>query len=204
MAQSVTRWAIRLVVLFAAILLAVAGFTMVKDKGLLSLFGIDSEGEDTQVIQAVTRTQEVSLLSLAVQGLSQQKENADVLGIDVPGTGRVVIVKYDFNAKLGIDGEKVSVNKSGENTYAITIPEFMVIGYSEPNFEVAVDDGGILGWVSPDIDKFEMVNAVFNDAAQVAYLEQHEDELEDQAKVFYDTLITSIDPGATTTFEFED
>ena len=162
MAQSVTRWAIRLVVLFAAILLAVAGFTMVKDKGLLSLFGIDSEGEDTQVIQAVTRTQEVSLLSLAVQGLSQQKENADVLGIDVPGTGKVVIVKYDFNAKLGIDGEKVSVNKSGENTYAITIPEFMVIGYSEPNFEVAVDDGGILGWVSPDIDKFEMVNAVFN------------------------------------------
>jgi hypothetical protein len=89
----------------------------------------------------------------------------------------------------------VSVSKTGENTYAITIPEFMVIGYSEPNFEVAVDDGGILGWVSPDIDKFEMVNAVFNDAAQVAYLEQHEDELEDQAKVFYDTPDHEHRPG---------
>ena len=67
MVQLVTRWAIRLVVVIAAVVVALAGFTMVKDKGLLSPFGINSEGQDTQVIQAVQRVQEVALLAVHIE-----------------------------------------------------------------------------------------------------------------------------------------
>ncbi|GAA4403045.1 hypothetical protein GCM10023168_14200 [Fodinibacter luteus] len=204
MVQVLLRWSVRLGAVAVAALLAVTGFTVAKDKGLLSPFGIDSEGQDTQVIQAVTRTQEVSLLRLAVEGINQEKQdNADLLGIDIPGTGRVTFVRYSFGAKLGIDGEDVNVTKTGESAYLVSIPEFIVIGYDKPSFETAVEDDGIISWTTPEIDKFEMVNEVFNEAAQQKYLEQHRAELKDQAEVFYSSLITSIDPAAQTTFEFE-
>ena len=49
-----------------------------------------------------------------------------------------------------------------------------------------------------------MINDVFNEAAQKQYLNDHRDELKDQAQVFYNSLITSIDPLAETTFKFQD
>jgi hypothetical protein len=59
----------------------------------------------------------------------------------------------------------VSVSKTGENTYLITIPEFMVIGYDEPKFEGRRRGRRHLQLGHPDIDKVDMVNEVFNEAA---------------------------------------
>ena len=137
-------------------------------------------------------------------GHREQQDNADVLGLGIPGTGRATFVRYSFSAKLGIDGEAVTVSQTGENAYRIGIPEFIVIGYDKPNFEIAVEDDGVLSWATPDIDTTEMINEVFADTAQKRYLEEHQDDLKDQAKVFYNSLITSIDPAAVTTFEFQD
>lgn len=202
MVQLVTRWAIRLVVVIAAVVVALAGFTMVKDKGLLSPFGINSEGQDTQVIQAVQRVQEVALLKLVIQGITSERADRELFGKTIPGTGQSVFLQYDFNAKLGINGEDVTVSKTGEHTYLVTVPAFMVIGYDKPTFKVATEDGGILSWVTTDIDKVDMVNEVFNEAAQKQYLEEQQDQLKDQAELFYSSLIASIDPAAVTTFEF--
>ena len=79
-----------------------------------------------------------------------------------------------------------------------------MIGYSDPAFELAVSNGGILSWAAPDISQTDMVNDVFEDAAQQKYLETNKDLLKDQARVFYNSLITSIDPLAETTFKFQD
>ncbi len=66
MTRRLTRWALRLLSLPLAFLLAIGVFTVVKNQGWLSPFGIESESHDSQVIQAIERTQEVSLLSLGI------------------------------------------------------------------------------------------------------------------------------------------
>jgi hypothetical protein len=182
---------------------AIGGYSFVRNAGLLSAFGIQSETHDSQVIQAIERTQQVSLLSLGIQGIREKDEKGHLLGLGVPGTTKKVFLQYNFKAKLGVDGAKVKVTKTGANAYRISVPKFIFIGYARPTFKVAVEDGGALGWVTPDIDKVQMVDEILNDGARQKYIDSNRDLLEDQTKVFYKSLITSVDPTASTTFQFK-
>ncbi|WP_068395694.1 hypothetical protein [Kribbia dieselivorans] len=199
-----TRWLTSLVLglLSLVLVFALGAFAAVKNQDWLSPFGVASESRDSQVIQAVERTQEVSLLSLGVQGIKEQDKNAQIFGNNIPGSGKTVFMQYNFDAKLGINGADVKVTKTGTSDYAISIPAFTFIGYNEPTFKVATEDGGVLSWVTPDIDKVEMVNEILNDDSKKTYIASNEEILKDQARAFYDNLITGIDPSATTTFEF--
>ncbi len=170
--------------------------------GLWPIFGVDSSTSNSQVIQAVERTQEVSLVSLHVQGLKDEKRSRTVFGKALPGTSEKVFLQYAFDAKLGIDGSAVEVTPTGEQSYRITIPEFTFIGYEEPTFKVAVEDGSLLSWTTPDIDKVEMINEILNGEERQTYIESNAETLEDQARTFYESLLTSIDPDISTTFEF--
>lgn len=194
--------ALRPTSLFLAVFLAIGVFTLLKGLDWLSPFGIRSESHDSQVIRAIERTQEVSLLSLGIQGIKDKDRCAEAFGKCIPGTREKVFLQYIFNAKLGIDGAEVKVSKTGENAYLISIPEFKLIGYDKPTFKVAVEDGGVLDWITPDIDKVEMVNEILNEDAREKYIASNEELLQEQTKVFYDSLITSIDPTVVTTFEF--
>ena len=202
MTRRFARAALLLMSLLLVLVLAVGGFTVAVKQGWLSPFGINSESSDSQVIQAIERTQEVSLLSLGIQGIKTERRDREFLGQSIPGSGEAVFLQYEFNAKLGIDGAEVDVTKTDENAYRISVPEFIFIGYSDPTFELAVEENGVLSWTTPDIDKLEMVNEILNDDARQTYLEEQRVLLEDQSKAFYDTLITSVDPAAKTTFEF--
>lgn len=202
MTRLLTGTALRLLSLILTFVLAIGVFTLGKNEGWLSPLGIESQSQDSQVIQAIERTEEVSLVRLGIQGIKDRSESTEIFGKSIPGTGEKVFLQYQFDAKLGIDDGAVSVTKTGENSFLISVPKFSFIGYDEPTFEVAVEDGGALSWVTPDIDKVEMVNEILNDDARQEYLVAHEDLLQDQTKVFYDSLITSIDPSATTTYEF--
>ncbi len=196
------RSALRLLSLLLTFLLAIGVFTVGENLGWLSPLGIKSESHDSQVIRAIERTQEVSLLSLGVQGIKEEDRCTEALGECIPGTGETVFLQYNFAAKLGIDGAEVKVTKTGKSAYLISVPEFIFIGYDEPTFKVAVEDGGVLDWATPDIDKVEMVNEILNDDARETYIASNEELLEEQTRVFYDSLITSIDPAIETTFEF--
>ncbi len=202
MTSRLTRSALRLLSLPLAFLLAIGVFTSVKNLGWLSPLGIKSESHDSQVIQAIERTQEVSLLGLGIQGIKEENRCAEAFGNCIPGTGETVFLQYNFAAKLGIDGAEVKVTKTGKKAYLISVPKFIFIGYDEPIFKVATEDGGVLSWATPDIDKVDMVNEILNDDARQTYIASNEDLLEEQTKTFYDSLITSIDPAIVTTFEF--
>jgi len=202
MIRRLTRWALLLVSLFVALTLAAAAFTAIKNRGWLTPLGVHSETSDSQVIQAIERTQEVSLLSLGIQGITQEERSAEIFGHTVPGSSEKVFLLYDFKAKLGINGANVRVARSGPSAYRISVPGFSFIGYDKPTFKVGAEDGGILSWATADIDKVEMINRVLSDVAQQKYIASNEEVLKDQTKIFYDTLITSIDPAATTTYEF--
>ncbi len=194
---------LKAVLLVAGVLiLAVGAFGVAVTQGWLSPFGVNAERKDSQVITAVERTQEVSLLSLAVEGLTSEKRDREIFGQSVPGSGETVYIEYAFRAKLGLDGEQVDVRRSGTSGYVVSIPDFLVIGYDEPTFEMAVEDNGVLSWVTPDVDQLDMVNDVFDDDAQQEYLDNQQSALKEQTKVFYDSLITGIDPAASITYEF--
>ncbi|QZY29695.1 hypothetical protein [Nocardioides coralli] len=202
MTRRLTRSALRLLPLLLTFVVSLGVFSVAKSLGWLSPFGIQSETNDSQVIRAIERTQEVSLLSLGIQGITDKTESREVFGQSIPGSAETVFLQYNFDAKLGIDGAEVTVTRTGEDKYQVSVPEFIFIGYDEPTFRVAVEEDGPLSWVTPDVDKVEMVNEILNDDARDTYIESNQDLLEEQTAVFYDQLITSIAPTAETTYEF--
>lgn len=190
------------VALVLVLVVAAAGLGLAMAQGWLSPFGIKSETNDSQVIQTIEKTQEVSLLALGIQGITDQEKCREAFGRCVPGSTEKYFIQYNFTAKLGVDGTGVAVEKTAENSYTVSLPAFTFIGYEQPTFKEAATDGGVLTWFTPDIDPLELVNTILSDEAQAEYVDQHEDYLVEQAKVFYDTLIKGLDPEAEVTYEF--
>ncbi len=196
------RSAIWFFAVFVVALLAIALFAFARAQGWLSPLGIDSESRDSQVITAIEKTEEVSLLSLKVQGLKEERRNSEVFGRSIPGTGEEVLLQYNFAAKLGLDNTATSVTQTGENSYLISVPAFKFIGYDEPTFKVIVEGGGVLRAITPDIDQVEVVNDILGDGARETYLDDNRGILEDQTRAFYDGLFASIDPALKTSYKF--
>ncbi len=166
------------------------------------LFGQREESSDSQVINAVDRVEQVALVSLGIQGITESRSNSEVLGIKVPGSDRVTFIQYSFNGKLGIDGAGVTVTPTGEHMYRVTIPKFIFIGYDNLDFKVAAENNGVLSWVTEDIDTLDIVNDVLDENAQQQYLRANTDVLKDQSETFYRSIITSVDPDAVVEFTF--
>ncbi|KRE60386.1 hypothetical protein [Nostocoides sp. Soil756] len=183
-------------------ILLIGGLVVATTQGWSLPFGSRSESRDSQVIQAIERTQEVSLVSLSIQGIASQKTNATLFGKAIPGSTSSVFLQYTFKGKLGIDGAAAKVATVGQSAYRVTVPEFIFIGYDEPTFEVATEAGDFLSWTAPEPDKLKMVNEILDQKAQQKYLDSNQGVLKDQAKTFYTTLITTIDPAAVVTMEF--
>lgn len=202
MKKQLARLGLRLVPLLVAFLLGIGLIAVATNLNWLSPFGISHESRDSRVIRTIERTQEVSLLSLGIQGIKETREKATVFGVGIPGAGDTAYVQYEFDAKLGIDGALVRVTKTGDNAYLISVPAFEFIGYADPTFKVAVEDGGPLKFLTPDIDKVGMVNEILNDDARDEYVASYADLLQDQAELFYSSLLKSVDPELVVTFEF--
>lgn len=154
------------------------------------------------MVQSIKRTEQVSLLALGIQGITDEERCSTAFGKCVPGTSEKVYLQYTFTGKLGVDGSAVEVTESAADTYTISIPEYDFIGYSEPTFEVVVTDGGVLSAVTDDIDQVAMVNKILDGDAQQKYLEDNEAALQVQTKVFYDNIIRSVAPDARVPCEF--
>lgn len=184
-------------------LVVVTAVVMVAVKVLPgSVFGSEFESRDSQVITAISREEQVVLLSLGIQGISEKNGKSTFLGVDVPGSDRVSLLQYGFNAKLGVEGKDVQIVENGENAYTVTVPEFIFIGHSNESFRLVAQDNGVLSFVTPEIDDVEMINTILNGDAQVQYIESNQEILRDQAKAFYAGIIHSVDPTIEVSFEF--
>lgn len=193
--------ALKITGLLVIFLIALVVFSGARGMGWLAPLGITTESNDSQVITAVERTEDVSLVSLGIQGLMDKSQNTDIAGWPIPGTTKRVWVQYTFQAKLGIDGSQVEVTESRDHNYEVSVPEFTFIGFDEPDFKVALEDNDFT-LLTEDIDQAEMVSEVLSGSDQEQYISTNRDLLEDQTAVFYDRLITSIDPDAKTTYVF--
>ncbi|WP_291378704.1 hypothetical protein [Demequina sp.] len=168
----------------------------------LTPFGSDSTQQDTQVINAVTRIEQVALVSLAIEGITENRNKSELFGVDVPWSERISFIRYSFDAKLGLNGEDVTVTQTDEHSFEIELPEFIFIGHDEVKFALAAENNGVLSWVTADIDPLDIVNDVLDEDAQAEYLQRNADLLEEQAESFYRSLVLSVDPEADVTFAF--
>ena len=160
---------------------------------------------NSQVVQSITREQQVVLLSLGIQGIVERTQDSHLFGqeyLTIPWSERASFIQYEFTAKLGFDGGQVQIEQTGDSSYRISIPELEFIGHSDERFKVAAEDNGVLSWITPPIDPVEMVNEVLNDRAKTEYVEQHQDVLRSQAEAFYSGILRGIDPQITAEYVY--
>jgi len=179
--------------------LALVGFQAAQS---WRLFGSESESTDTRVIQSIKREEQVVLLSLGIQGISEKTEKRTFLGVEVPGSDRATFMQYSFNAKLGIDGRDVRIVPVGEKKYRISIPEYIFIGHSNEDFRLVAENNGVLSFITPENDPVEMINSILSADAQAEYIADNEQILREQATYFYSSIITGIDPEIDITYDF--
>lgn len=201
-------WAKILLFVFILLLLGAAGYTGLAFGKTLGA----TESRDVQVIRSITREEQIVLLTAGVGDLRQEEGDGIVLGVDLPGldaftfelpgSRRVMLVRYDFDAKLGIEGKDVAIESTGDGAYLITIPTFIFLGHDDPHISVASENGGVLSWVTPQIDKFKVAEAVLSDETLAETIDGARPVLEEQAETFYSNIIHAIDPSITLTFEF--
>lgn len=201
-AKRLRTWLIILLAvgLFGAGVVAAVGVSRVLPN--LPYFGTDSSSRNTQIVHAVTRTEQVSLMSLGIQGISSKNQKSTFQGIDIPGSERASFIQYSFSAKLGIEGKSVKIAQVAASEYLVSVPKFVFIGHSDVDFRLVIESNGVVSWVTPKIDTVEMVNAILNDDSKDQYIIANSEILKDQAKSFYGGIVSSIDPSISLKFEF--
>ena len=168
----------------------------------LSPFQTTSTSNNTQIINAIERKEQVVLLSLGIQGISERTAGSKFFGIDVPGSNRASFLQYNFNAKLGLEGKDVKITRTGANQYRLSLPAFIFIGHDNVSFKLAAENNGVLSWATPQIDPVETINQILNDEAKSQYVTANQQILTEQAQAFYTGIIRSVDPSAEVTFDF--
>lgn len=199
----VLLWPLLLIaVLVVAGMGAAFAFGGLNALALSSLFSSSSNERDSQVIQSVTRVQEVALLSLHIEGVARHESNGEILGVAVPASKKTTLIQYKFDAKLGIDGSKVKIEPTVPGSFRVTIPGFIFIGFDDPVFEDPLENSDALSWLTPSAVQTRMINNIQRDENKQKYITQNEAALKEQAKVFYSGIIASVDPEITIDFEF--
>ncbi|WP_104190830.1 hypothetical protein [Cryobacterium sp. Y82] len=199
----VLLWPLLLItVLVVAGMGASFAFGGINALALSSLFSSSSSERDSQVIQSVTRVQEITLLSLHIEGIKTREDNREILGVVVPESEKTTILQYEFDAKLGFDGSQVKIEPTGPESFRVSIPKFIGIGFDDVVFKDALESNNALGWLAPRAAQTEMINNILSDENKQEYINQNEAELQEQATAFYSGIIASIDPEVTIEFEF--
>lgn len=157
----------------------------------------------SQIVNAVERKEQVVLLSLGVQGISERSsERSALFGVEIPGSERAAFIQYSFNAKLGIEGRDVDIEQIDEGKYRVSIPDFKFIGHDNVSFKLVAENNGVLSWVTPEIDQLDIVNSILSPDDQEQYIGANEEILRDQAEAFYSGIITSVAPNVQVQFDF--
>ncbi|MEV8181536.1 hypothetical protein [Specibacter sp. NPDC078692] len=199
----VLLWPLLLIaVLVVAGMGAAFAFGGLNALALSSLFSSSSNERDSQVIQSVTRVQEVALLSLHIEGVDRHESNGEIFGVAIPASEKTTLVQYKIDAKLGIDGSQVKIEPTGPNSFRVTIPQFIGIGFDDPVFEDPLENNNALSWLAAPAVQTRMINNILSDENKQKYIIQNAAALKEQAKVFYSGIIASVDPEITIDFEF--
>lgn len=191
-----------LIALVVLLSLACAGLGVYAVRQPHEVYTAPVESTNSQVINAVEREEQVVLLSLGIQGLTEKSSAGQVFGVKVPWTDRTQFVQYSYKAKLGIEGKDVSVTETSEHSYTVQIPDFIFIGHTDEEFKTAVEDNGVLSWTTQPLDAASTVSDVLSADKKRKDINDNRELLQDQARSFYEGIIRGVDPEAQVTMEF--
>lgn len=200
--------------IWAKILLVVVILAMIAAAALVS-FNVGkilgaTESRDTQVIRSIKGEEQVILVTAGMTDLQEEREDGLDFAIGdwdlftLPGSERSVLVRYEYDAKFGIEGKDVEISQTGDNAYLITIPKFIYLGYANPDLSVADEKNGLLSWATPEIDTTEVFEELLSEQAVEQHIDGFRPVLEEQAKLFYSKIVHAIDPAITLEFQFTD
>ncbi|MFC5131150.1 hypothetical protein [Paeniglutamicibacter kerguelensis] len=202
--KEVPLWRALLTGLCIAVVFGLAAVGALRaPQGMLNFlpFSNNSESRNSQVIDSLTREEQVVLLSLGIQGISEKNGQSNFFGIEVPGSSRVSLIQYGFKAKLGFDGKDVKYESSGDKIL-ISFPKFIFIGHDDETFRLVTENNGVLSWITPEIDAVEMVNNILSDEAKDQYIDSNEADLKDQTSVYYKNIVQGIDSDIEVELKF--
>lgn len=197
-------WAKILLILFVLLLVGAAAFGGLSVGKALGA----TESRDTQVIRSIRGEEQVVLLTAGMTDVKEDRGDGlklaigDIQLFTLPGTERSILVRYEYDAKFGIEGKDVEIVQTGDNSYRITIPEFIYLGYSDPDLSVADEENGILSWTTPEIDTSEIFEELLSSQVVSEHIDGFRSVLEEQAKTFYTKIVTAIDPDIVLDFTF--
>jgi hypothetical protein len=198
-ATQVLFWPVVCVACAGVLIIALSAMNVLR---LPELFAAEETTSDSQVIEAVSRTEEVALLALAVQGIERKDTQGKLLGVTVPASDRTALLQYEFTAKVGVDGSDVTVDGNGDDGYIVTVPPFIFVGYDAPRFEDPIESNGAISWLTPEIKETEMVNEILSAEKQQEYIAAHLEDLRAQTEAFYEGIVLGVDPSARVEFRF--
>ena len=198
--------------IWAKILLAVVILAVIAGAALVSfnvgkIFGATAS-RDTQVIRSIKGEEQVILVTAGMTDVQEEREDGLDFAIGdwdlftLPGSERSVLVRYEYDAKFGIEGKDVEISQTGDNAYLITIPKFIYLGYANPDLSVADEKNGLLSWATPEIDTTEVFEELLSEQAVERHIDGFRPLLEEQAKLFYSKIVTAIDPDIVLEFTF--
>ncbi len=197
-------WAKILLVLVILAVIAGAAFVSFNVGKFLGA----TESRDTQVIRSITGEEQVILVTAGMTDVEEERADGLKLAIGdwdfftLPGSERSVLVRYEYDAKFGIEGKDVGITQTGDDSYLVTIPKFVYLGYANPDLSVANEENGLLSWTTPEIDTTEVFEELLSEQAVEQHIDGFRSVLEDQAELFYSRIVHAIDPAITLEFEF--
>lgn len=186
-------------------ILAFLGGGVLANTGGLSIdppLEVHTESSNEQIVTAVERQEQIVLVSMNTQGLSEERANSKFLGRNMFGTGRTQFLQYAYRAKLGIEGSEVTIKETEDNQFLVSVPEFIFIGHDKVDFRTAVETNGVLSWATPEIDTAATITRILDDAAKAEQVNENRDLLQEQARNFYTSIINGIDDQVEVDFEF--
>lgn len=199
-------WAKLLLILF--ILAVIAGAALIS-YNIGKFFGA-TESRDTQVIRSIQGDEQVILVTAGMTDVQEEREDGlniaigDLNLFTLPGSERSVLVRYEYDAKFGIEGEDVEIRQTGDDAYVVTIPEFIYLGYANPDLSIANEENGLLSWTTPEIATDDVFEELLTEPTVEAHIDGFRPLLEEQAETFYSRIVDAIDPSIELAFEFTD
>jgi hypothetical protein len=198
--------------LWAKLLLIIVIVAVIAAAALVSFnlgkfFGA-TESRDTQVVRSLKGEEQVILVTAGMTDVQEEREDGFNIGIGdwdfftLPGSERSVLVRYEYEAKFGIEGKDVEIARTGDDAYRVTIPEFIYLGYANPDLSIANKKNGLLSWTTPEIDTDDIFEKLLTEPAVDEHIDGFRPLLEEQAKTFYSKIVAAIDPAIELTFVF--
>lgn len=171
--------------------------------GLLSMWGYgylsgsmekQSEAKVSTTIEHIEQVNELVFLNTSVQKIITAKNYTILFGQEMPFSEKSALLIVNYKAKFGIKNP-VTIEKTGEKRYRITVPSFQVIGLELDAKEPYIlydKSGDILSFTTEEIDTGQLVTDEFKSAEQTSFLTQYEDDIKESAQNYYHNLFKAI------------